>query len=125
LVFPPYQQSALFEEPKVAQFPSTRFQGSKAKLVDRIWECIKDLNFQTALYLFGGTGAVGYMLKTKGKQVYYNDYLTSNYLLGLALAELQNLLGKYKRNVSEAFRSGYKYALSKNGASKEILLIGK
>ncbi len=71
----------------MAQFPSTRFQGSKTKLTDKIWECVKDLDFQTSLDLFGGTGAVGYMFKTKGKQVYYNDYLTFNYLNGLALIE--------------------------------------
>ncbi len=80
-------QSALFLAPKNAKFPSTRFQGSKTKLADNIWECIKDLNFQAPLDLFGGTGAVGYMLKTKGKQVYYNDYLAFNYLTGLALIE--------------------------------------
>lgn len=80
-------QSTLFELPKRAKFPSTRFQGSKTKLVDKIWECIKDLDFQSSLDLFGGTGAVGYMLKTKGKQVYYNDYLKFNYLNGLALIE--------------------------------------
>jgi SOS regulatory protein LexA len=78
---------SLFELSKRAKFPSTRFQGSKTKLVERIWECIKELNFESSLDLFGGTGAVGYMLKTKGKQVYYNDYLTFNYLTGLALIE--------------------------------------
>ena len=76
-----------FEIPKTARFPSTRFQGSKTKLVDKIWEHIKDLSFQTSLDLFGGTGAVGYMLKTKGKQIYYNDCLTFNYLTGTALIE--------------------------------------
>ena len=30
---------------------------------------------------------MGYMLKAKGKQVYYNDYLRFNYLTGLALNE--------------------------------------
>lgn len=80
-------QNALFELPKQAKFPSTRFQGSKTKLVDKIWECIKDLDFRNSLDLFGGTGAVGYMLKTRGKQVFYNDYLRFNYLTGLALIE--------------------------------------
>jgi len=79
--------SALSKIPRHAKFPSTRFQGSKTKLVDKIWGCIKDLDFRNALDLFGGTGAVGYMLKTKGKQVFYNDYLRFNYLTGLALIE--------------------------------------
>lgn len=80
-------QSILFETPKTAKFPSTRFQGSKAKLTNKIWECLRSLNFQSSLDLFGGTGAIGYMLKTKKKHVYYNDYLAFNHLTGLALIE--------------------------------------
>lgn len=59
-------------------FPSTRFQGSKLKIVDWIWDSIKDLRFKTALDAFGGTGSVAYMLKQKGKKVTYNDILTFN-----------------------------------------------
>ncbi|MCJ7509044.1 MAG: DNA adenine methylase, partial [candidate division Zixibacteria bacterium] len=52
-------------------FPSTRFQGSKLKIAGWIWEAIKDLNFNSALDAFGGTGSVGYTLKEKGKKVTY------------------------------------------------------
>ncbi len=69
------------------QFPSTRYQGSKVKLVDRIWEQIADLPFQTCLDAFGGTGAVAYRLKQAGKAVTYNDVLRFNYFIGLALIE--------------------------------------
>lgn len=68
-------------------FPSTRFQGSKLKIVDWIWEAIGDLDFHTALDAFGGTGSIGYMLKEKGKQVTYNDILKFNWYIGLALIE--------------------------------------
>lgn len=68
-------------------FPSTRFQGSKLKIVDWIWDAIKDLKFHTALDAFGGTGCVGYMLKEKGKRVAYNDILKFNWYIGLALIE--------------------------------------
>lgn len=68
-------------------FPSTRFQGSKAKLVDWIWDSIGDLNFDTALDAFGGTGAVSHLLKRKEKEVTYNDSLRFNYFIGLALIE--------------------------------------
>lgn len=71
----------------VPQFPSTRFQGSKAKLVDWIWENIKDMDFDSALDAFGGTGAVAHMLKRHGKQVTYNDSLRFNHLIGKALIE--------------------------------------
>jgi len=68
-------------------FPSTRFQGSKLKLVDWIWDAIKEYEFHSALDAFGGTGSVAYMLKAKGKQVTYNDILKFNWFIGLALIE--------------------------------------
>lgn len=70
-----------------AQFPSTRYQGSKAKLVDWIWEQLADLDFKTCLDAFGGTGAVSYRLKQENKQVTYNDLLQFNYQFGKALIE--------------------------------------
>ena len=72
-------------------FPSTRFQGSKLKIVDWIWDAIKDLDFDTALDAFGGTGSVAYMLKEKGKKVAYNDILKFNWYIGLALIENDNV----------------------------------
>jgi len=70
-----------------AIFPSTRFQGSKLKLVDWIWNGIKDLAFDTALDAFGGTGCVGHMLKSRGKKVTYNDALKFNWYIGTGLIE--------------------------------------
>ena len=80
-----YQQ-ILFPD-LTAEFPSTRYQGSKAKLVDWIWGQIANLAFSTCLDAFGGTGAVAYRLKQAGKQVTYNDILRFNYYFGLALVE--------------------------------------
>jgi len=71
----------------IADFPSTRYQGSKAKLVDWIWEQLADLDFMTCLDAFGGTGSIAYRLKQAGKQVTYNDILRFNYYIGLALIE--------------------------------------
>jgi adenine-specific DNA-methyltransferase len=68
-------------------FPSTRYQGSKLKLLDWIWANIRDLPFDTALDPFGGTGCVSHLLKSKGKQVVYNDILRFNHIIGLALIE--------------------------------------
>ena len=73
------------------KFPSTRYQGSKSKLVDWIWENIKDHDFETCLDAFGGTGVVAYHLKDKGKQVTYNDRLTFNYHFGRALIENRDI----------------------------------
>lgn len=102
--------------------PSTRYQGSKAKLVNWIWECTKHLDFGSVLDIFGGTGVVGYMYKRKGKTVYYNDYLKSDYLIGLSLIENNNirLTGRdiekllhvnfsreYKKFISQTFKDVY------------------
>jgi adenine-specific DNA-methyltransferase len=73
-------------------FPSTRFQGSKLKILDWIWENVKELKFQTVLDAFGGTGCVGYMLKQKGKQVTYNDVLKFNWYIGVALIENNSVI---------------------------------
>lgn len=84
------RQNPLFPLSYSPKFPSTRFQGSKAKLANNIWECIKTLPFESAIDLFGGTGSIGYILKKNNKQVFYNDYLKSNYISGLALIENSN-----------------------------------
>jgi adenine-specific DNA methylase len=104
------------------RIPTTRYQGSKAKLVDWIWKNIKDLDFSTVLDAFGGTGVVGYYLKQKEKQVFYNDYLKSNYYIGVSLIEnnsirlnehdLERLLTKdpksdYGSFIAETFKEIY------------------
>lgn len=68
-------------------FPSTRYQGSKAKFVDWIWQEIGGISFHTALDAFGGTGSVAYKLKDEGKSVTYNDILPFNAIIGKALIE--------------------------------------
>jgi adenine-specific DNA-methyltransferase len=79
------RQMLLLEDDAV--FPSTRFQGSKLKIAEWIWNAIKDLDFNTVLDAFGGTGSVGYVLKDKGKKVTYNDILKFNWYIGQALIE--------------------------------------
>lgn len=79
-------QTSFFSE-LTSKFPSTRYQGSKTKLIDWIWQQIKFLDFNTCLDAFGGTGAVGYKLKQENKEVTYNDVLKFNCYFGLALIE--------------------------------------
>jgi len=86
-----YQLSLFEGEVLSATFPSTRYQGCKSKLTDWIWDEIKDLEFQTCLDAFGGTGSVAYRLKQAGKQVTYNDILRFNYYFGVALIENKNV----------------------------------
>jgi len=70
---------------------STRYRGSKKKIIDWIWDEIKEFNFDSCLDAMGGTGSVAYKLKVEGKKVTYNDYLKFNYLIGLALIENNNV----------------------------------
>lgn len=85
-------QLSLFSEyiPTAAKFPTTRYQGSKQKFADWIWNCIKDIPFHSALDAFGGTGSVSFRLKEEGKQVTYNDILPFNQIIGKALIENAN-----------------------------------
>lgn len=84
------EQLSLF--PQLAhQFPSTRYQGSKAKLANWIWDKISKLRFDSCLDAFGGTGAMAYRLKQAHKQVTYNDYLRFNHWIGRALVENSSL----------------------------------
>jgi adenine-specific DNA-methyltransferase len=69
----------------MAKFPTTRYQGSKRKLLPWIEDHLTPLTFDTMLDLFGGTGAVSYLCRGMGKTVHYNDYLTFNAYVGKAL----------------------------------------
>lgn len=73
-------------------FPSTRYQGSKAKFVDWIWHEISKIDFHTALDAFGGTGCIAYKLKDNGKAVTYNDILPFNAIIGKALIENKSVI---------------------------------
>ena len=69
------------------KYPSTRYQGSKLKLVDWIIYETRNYRFRTVLDAFGGTGCVAYSYKKLAKQVTYNDLLSFNYQFGKALIE--------------------------------------
>ncbi|MHA2244640.1 MAG: DNA adenine methylase [Candidatus Hodarchaeales archaeon] len=70
-----------------ASFPQTRYQGSKLKLLDWFQPIFQKIRFDSVLDAFGGTGAVSHMFKRMGKEVTYNDVLTSNWYIGKALIE--------------------------------------
>ena len=80
-------QSEMFERSTGGTPPTTRYQGSKLKLLSWIWESMSTIDFDSALDAFGGTGSVSYLLKRNGKRVTFNDYLRSNYLSAIALVQ--------------------------------------
>ena len=61
---------------KIKNFPSTRYYGSKRKLLEWIFENIKNLDFKTVLDGFGGTGSVSLLFKAMNKSVAYHDAFT-------------------------------------------------
>lgn len=67
--------------------PSTRYYGSKRRIVEKIWIALLEehIEFDSFLDLFGGTGIVSYLMLKKGKKVYYNDVLRFNCLNAKAL----------------------------------------
>jgi hypothetical protein len=72
------------------EYPSTRYQGSKAKILNWIWSNIESLEFETCLDAFGGTGSVGYFLKRKSG-LFILDYEHAD-----LFEEIKNQTGKFQ-----------------------------
>jgi len=70
---------------QVRRFPTTRYQGSKRKLLPWLLTCLEPLPFDSALDVFSGTAAVAYGLKALGKAVVARDLLASNRVVAEAL----------------------------------------
>jgi DNA adenine methylase len=70
-----------------ASYPPTRFMGSKEKLLPYIKDVASQFKFDSALDLFSGSGVVGYLFKTMGKQVYSNDYMALSATFAKAMIE--------------------------------------
>ena len=64
------------------KYPTTRYQGSKRRYTDKLFHNLSQLNYDSVLDVFGGTGTMSYGFKRLGKQVTFNDILSSNYHVG-------------------------------------------
>lgn len=73
------------------RYPSTRYSGSKRRLLPWIWENLKDIEFNSVLDIFGGTGSVSLLFKRYGKTVFYNDLMKFNQIIGKAIIENDNV----------------------------------
>jgi DNA adenine methylase len=73
----------LFEEAKIyeqnANFPSSRYMGSKHSILSFLYQHLAKLEFQTVLDAFSGSSAVSYLLKAMNKTVTSNDFMTFSY----------------------------------------------
>lgn len=73
--------------PQASLYPSTRYMGSKNKLLREIWTVASQFEFDFAIDLFSGSGIVSYMLKSQGKAVLSNDYMAMSATFTKAMVE--------------------------------------
>lgn len=73
--------------PQTGKYPTTRYMGSKNKLLTQIWAVASQFEFDTAIDLFGGSGVVSYMMKAHGKKVVSNDYMAMASTYARAMVE--------------------------------------
>lgn len=86
--------------------PTTRYQGSKRRILPWLYENLRHLNFKTVLDGFGGTASVSYLFKMMEKKVTFNDILYSNYMTAIALIENDSI---------KLDEEDLKFILEKNG----------
>lgn len=77
---------------EIKDFPTTRYQGSKRKIIPWVYDCIKDIEFNTVLDAFGGSGMVSYLFKKMDKSVTYNDILLFNQIIGESIISNNKIL---------------------------------
>jgi len=86
----------LIGQKAIPRFPSTRYQGSKRKILPELAAAFEQLQFRTALDLYSGTGIVALLLRYLGVRVDTNDYqrfnqLTADLFLHLTNVEISNI----------------------------------
>lgn len=73
--------------PQMEKYPSTRWMGAKSKLLPHLQEAVQQFEFESVIDLFSGSGVVGYLFKSMGKQVISNDYMALASLYSKAMIE--------------------------------------
>jgi len=73
--------------PQVRDYPQLRFMGSKHRLLPWLHEILNQVDFDTVLDAFSGSGCVAYLFKSMGKEVTTNDFLNFASVLSRALVE--------------------------------------
>ena len=72
---------------QMLKFPTTRYMGSKNKILPYIRDITREFDFSSAIDLFSGSGIVSYMLKSEGKEVISYDYMALGSTFSKALIE--------------------------------------
>lgn len=91
---------------QVEMYPSTRYMGSKNKLLQQIWGIASQFEFNSVLDLFSGSGIVSYMFKAQGKKVISNDYMTFSSLYTKAMVE-NNSITLADEDIKALFADNY------------------
>jgi len=76
-----------------SHFPTTRYYGSKRRLLPWIYDISSKISFNSVFDRFGGTGSVSLLFQNMGKKVTYHDALASNSISAHALL-LANSINK-------------------------------
>ena len=77
---------------EITTIPTTRYQGSKRKILPWLFDSLNGIDFNTVLDAFGGSGVVSYLFKRMGKKVTYNDIFRFNYFIGESIIENDSVL---------------------------------
>ena len=112
--------------PRSWLFPTTRYRGSKRAILPWIWSALREIEFDTALDVFGGTASVSVLMKRMGKAVTCNDILHFNHQSAIAFVSNNRTLlspedirfvvspsSGHGRTISTAFK-GYYFTDSEN-----------
>lgn len=92
VTIPAYQKTNMKLLPEklpdqVLNYPTTRYMGSKSKLLPELMSVLSRFQFETAIDLFSGSGVVGYLMKSMGKTVISNDYMAMSCVFAKAMIE--------------------------------------
>lgn len=99
-------------EELLKKIPTTRYQGSKRKILPWLYDCLEKYEFHSVLDAFGGTGMVSYLFKRMGKRVIYNDLYSFNQIIGESIVENNRVL------LSE---NDVEFLLSKNNNARTFI----
>jgi len=75
----------------LSRFPTTRYYGSKRRLLPWIYDISSQISFDSVFDRFGGTGSVSLLFQNMGKKVIYHDALASNSISAHALLSSNTL----------------------------------
>jgi adenine-specific DNA-methyltransferase len=106
------KKSNIPKQHEMKAFPQMRYMGSKHKLIEWIDENLKNIEYDSVLDAFSGSGVMSYYFKQKGKQVFTNDFLNFPHIITKATVENQ----KHKLSIDDI-----KKLLSSNPKKKKFI----